>query len=40
MFCLFPGSGAPCREERVEYYNQWHRIESELGDAALYAGRK
>ncbi|HDZ13150.1 MAG TPA: phosphopyruvate hydratase, partial [Bacteroidetes bacterium] len=33
-------SGAPCRGERVEKYNQLLRIEEKLGDAAVYAGRK
>ena len=33
-------TGAPCRGERVEKYNQLMRIEEELGDAAVYAGRK
>jgi enolase len=33
-------TGAPCRSERVEKYNQLMRIEEELGDAAIYAGRK
>ena len=33
-------TGAPCRSERVEKYNQLIRIEEELGDAAIYAGRK
>jgi enolase len=33
-------TGAPCRGERVEKYNQLMRIEEELGDDALYAGRK
>ena len=33
-------TGAPCRGERVEKYNQLMRIESDLGDAAVYAGRK
>ena len=33
-------TGAPCRGERVEKYNQLLRIEEELGDAAVYAGRK
>ena len=33
-------TGAPCRGERVEKYNQLLRIEEELGDSALYAGRK
>ncbi len=32
-------TGAPCRGERVEKYNQLMRIEEELGDAAIYAGR-
>ncbi len=31
-------TGAPCRSERVEKYNQLMRIEDELGDAAVYAG--
>ncbi|MEA4909267.1 MAG: phosphopyruvate hydratase [Chloroflexi bacterium] len=33
-------TGAPCRGERVEKYNQLMRIEEEIGDAAIYAGRK
>ncbi len=33
-------TGAPCRGERVEKYNQLMRIEEELGEAAHYAGRK
>lgn len=33
-------TGAPCRAERVEKYNQLMRIEEELGAAAVYAGRK
>jgi len=33
-------TGAPCRGERVEKYNQLLRIEEELGDEATYAGRK
>ncbi|MCJ7525435.1 MAG: phosphopyruvate hydratase [Candidatus Aminicenantes bacterium] len=33
-------TGAPCRGERVEKYNQLLRIEAELGAAAQYAGRK
>jgi enolase len=33
-------TGAPCRGERVEKYNQLMRIEEELGDDAVYAGRK
>ena len=32
-------TGAPCRGERVEKYNQLMRIEEELGSAAIYAGR-
>ncbi|MGI9273727.1 MAG: phosphopyruvate hydratase [Endozoicomonas sp.] len=32
-------SGAPCRSERVEKYNQLMRIEDELGDMAEYAGK-
>ena len=33
-------TGAPCRGERVEKYNQLLRIEEELGSRAVYAGRK
>jgi enolase len=33
-------TGAPCRGERLEKYNQLMRIEEELGDSAIYAGRK
>lgn len=33
-------TGAPCRSERVEKYNQLMRIEEDLGGAAIYAGRK
>ena len=33
-------TGAPCRGERVEKYNQLLRIEEGLGAAAVYAGRK
>jgi len=33
-------TGAPCRGERVEKYNQLMRIEEELGKAAVYAGRR
>jgi enolase len=33
-------TGAPCRGERVEKYNQLIRIEEQLGDTAVYAGRK
>ncbi|GAP22322.1 phosphopyruvate hydratase [Leptolinea tardivitalis] len=32
-------TGAPCRGERLEKYNQLMRIEEDLGDAAVYAGR-
>ena len=31
-------SGAPCRSDRVAKYNRLLRIESELGDSALYPG--
>jgi len=33
-------TGAPCRGERLEKYNQLLRIEEELGSNAVYAGRK
>jgi enolase len=33
-------TGAPCRGERVEKYNQLLRTEEELEDTAIYAGRK
>jgi enolase len=33
-------TGAPCRGERVETYNQLLRIEEDLGKASIYAGRK
>jgi hypothetical protein len=33
-------TGAPCRGERVEKYNQLLRIEEYLGASAVYAGRK
>ncbi len=33
-------TGAPCRGERVEKYNQLMRIEEYLGGSAVYAGRK
>ncbi len=33
-------TGAPCRGERVEKYNQLMRIEDYLGASAAYAGRK
>ena len=32
-------TGAPCRGERVEKYNQLMRIEEHLGESAIYAGR-
>jgi enolase len=32
-------TGAPCRGERVEKYNQLMRIEELLGESAVYAGR-
>jgi enolase len=32
-------TGAPARGERVEKYNQLLRIEEDLGDAAVYAGK-
>jgi len=32
-------TGAPCRGERVEKYNRLLRIEEELKDSAVYAGR-
>jgi len=33
-------SGAPCRTERVEKYNELIRIEEDLGTSAKYAGRE
>jgi enolase len=33
-------TGAPCRGERLEKYNQLLRIEEYLGSSAVYAGRK
>ena len=33
-------TGAPCRSERVAKYNQLLRIEEELGEEAVYPGRK
>jgi len=33
-------TGAPCRSERVAKYNQLLRIEEDLGDGALYHGKK
>ena len=32
-------TGAPCRGERVEKYNQLLRIEEDLGSEAKYAGK-
>jgi enolase len=32
-------TGAPCRGERIEKYNQLLRIEEDLGKASIYAGR-
>ncbi len=32
-------TGAPCRSDRIAKYNQLLRIEEELGDAAVYAGK-
>ena len=32
-------SGAPCRSDRLAKYNQILRIEEELGDRAMYAGK-
>jgi len=32
-------TGAPCRSERTAKYNQLLRIEEELGDRAIYAGK-
>ena len=32
-------TGAPCRSERVAKYNQLLRIEEDLAEGALYAGR-
>jgi len=33
-------TGAPCRSERLAKYNQILRIEEELGETAVYAGKK
>ncbi len=33
-------TGAPCRTDRVAKYNRLLNIEAELGDVAIYAGRK
>jgi enolase len=32
-------TGAPCRSDRIAKYNQLMRIEEELGDMAMYAGK-
>ena len=32
-------TGAPCRSDRIAKYNQLLRIEEELGDTAMYAGK-
>jgi enolase len=32
-------TGAPCRSDRIAKYNQLLRIEEELGETAVYAGR-
>jgi enolase len=32
-------TGAPCRSDRIAKYNQLIRIEEELGDVAVYAGK-
>ena len=32
-------TGAPCRSDRIAKYNQLLRIEEELGDMAVYAGK-
>ncbi len=32
-------TGAPCRSDRIAKYNQLLRIEEELGDMAMYAGK-
>ncbi len=32
-------TGAPCRGERIEKYNQLIRIEEDLGQSAIYAGK-
>ncbi len=33
-------TGAPCRSDRVAKYNQLLRIEEQLGDAGVYAGKR
>ena len=37
--CCQIKTGAPARSERVAKYNQLLRIEEELSESALYAGR-
>jgi enolase len=32
-------TGAPCRSDRIAKYNQLLRIEEELGEIAVYAGK-
>lgn len=36
----FIKAGAPCRGERLAKYNRLLKIENELGDSAVYAGKK
>jgi enolase len=38
--CGMIKTGAPARSERVAKYNRLMNIEIELGEAAVYAGRK
>jgi enolase len=38
--CGMIKTGAPARSERVAKYNRLMNIETELGEAAIYAGRK
>jgi enolase len=38
--CGMIKTGAPARSERVAKYNRLMNIETELGEAAVYAGRK
>jgi enolase len=33
-------SGAPCRSDRLAKYNQILRVEEELGDRAIFAGKQ
>jgi enolase len=39
LCCAQIKTGAPCRSDRNAKYNQLMRIEEELGDAAIYAGK-